>query len=89
MPIIADPVSEYAEIYIRAQIARRCCSRPEDFNEETFETLILIGQGMFWSQELESAAKKLAKEVKLSLCVRPAAPAVSRLPADDVFQVRE
>lgn len=36
----------------------------EDFGEDHLQTLLLIGQGMFWSKELDIAARELADKVK-------------------------
>jgi len=39
----------------------------EDFGEDHLNVLISIGQGMFWSHELDEAARDLAYEVDKTL----------------------
>jgi hypothetical protein len=36
----------------------------EDFGDDYLETMLTIGQGMFWSEELDIAARELAAKVK-------------------------
>jgi len=49
---------------LNALLAHAIGSSLEDFGDEHLETLLLIGQGMFWSKELDIAARELAQKVK-------------------------